>query len=157
MNVYVRPPSPSAIYSLAHPLITHPQIHHVCEAGGGPCHRNIEAQNQMMRAMTGAPPVPPAPILPMPEGVRKLPLSRSCVNCHREPSEKRVIKRCARCKLTRYVFHRLKIYESLSSRGCNGRYCGYVIGYCVSYFWLLLTPFLKVSNVKRQITHATKQ
>jgi len=77
--------------------------HHLCEAGGGPCHRRIEAETAIMR-MQGGIIRPPAPRLPMPTGVSSFPLAGSCANCQKDktaqPDYK--INRCGKCKLIRY-------------------------------------------------------
>ena len=59
------------------------QVHHICEAGGGPCHEQIKAQTMMMRIQSGAP-GSRTPHLPMPPGVTSFPLAGSCANCQRD-------------------------------------------------------------------------
>ncbi|KIM92367.1 hypothetical protein PILCRDRAFT_810421 [Piloderma croceum F 1598] len=78
-------------------------VHHICEAGGGPCHEQIKAQTMMMRIQSGAP-GSPAPHLPMPSGVTSFPLAGSCANCQKDETAKAdfSISRCGKCKLIRY-------------------------------------------------------
>ncbi|KAK7064396.1 hypothetical protein R3P38DRAFT_41119 [Favolaschia claudopus] len=74
----------------------------VCEAKDGPCDRAAKAESDVWRRQAGFPPNPPNStrnINPMVQ-----PLSRSCALCHRDPSEapEMKLKRCSRCRLTRY-------------------------------------------------------
>ncbi|KAJ6509325.1 hypothetical protein C8R47DRAFT_1098310 [Mycena vitilis] len=77
-------------------------VHQLCETKDGPCDRSAKAESDLWRREAGHPPNPPNStrnINPVDQ-----PLSRGCVHCHRDPFEapKVKLKRCGRCKLTRY-------------------------------------------------------
>ncbi|KAJ7270007.1 hypothetical protein B0H12DRAFT_1044558 [Mycena haematopus] len=76
-------------------------IHHLCEAGGGPCHTTGENRGRE-RAIEAGAILPPSLYLPAPSG-SAIPLASGCVKCRRDETGApgAPISRCSRCKLTR--------------------------------------------------------
>ncbi|KAF7377834.1 MYND-type domain-containing protein [Mycena sanguinolenta] len=73
-------------------------VHHVCDAGAGPCAERLRQINAEVARQTG---LPPAANLPPTDQV--FPLSASCAVCHNETEKSRKnLKQCSRCELTRY-------------------------------------------------------
>ncbi|KAJ7169677.1 hypothetical protein C8R46DRAFT_205326 [Mycena filopes] len=77
-------------------------VHQLCENKDGPCDRAAKAESDVWRRDAGFPANSPnssRSINPVEQ-----PLSRSCVKCERDPLEapEMKLKRCSRCKLTRY-------------------------------------------------------
>ncbi|KAJ6620142.1 hypothetical protein B0H10DRAFT_2022922 [Mycena sp. CBHHK59/15] len=77
-------------------------IHHLCEAGGGPCHSTVESQARELASESGG--MLPAPSLRLPKHESAIPLANSCVKCQRDETGAAEFKisRCSGCKLTRY-------------------------------------------------------
>ena len=79
------------------------QVHHLCEAGGGSCHWQNEAETTMR--MQGGTIHLLAPCLSMLPSVSSFPLARSCTNCQMDktvqPDYK--INWCGKCKLIRFM------------------------------------------------------
>ncbi|KAJ7786097.1 hypothetical protein B0H16DRAFT_17554 [Mycena metata] len=76
--------------------------HQLCENKDGPCDRAAKAESNIWRQGFGHPPNPP-------NSTRNIdpveqPLSRGCATCQRDPraAPEVKLKRCGRCKLTRY-------------------------------------------------------
>ncbi|KAG9011052.1 hypothetical protein FRB94_008967 [Tulasnella sp. JGI-2019a] len=75
-------------------------IHHVCDAGPGPCLDQLNALQRLMEQTTGQPSVTPPPIA-KPPGI-EYPLASSCGLCHDETSAGKAMSKCGKCKLIRY-------------------------------------------------------
>jgi len=75
-------------------------VHHLCKTGNGACHKQVRAQNLMLRMLALDFRHPPMRILERP-GPSTLPLARNCAYCH-SLKPKMKIKRCGSCQLTRY-------------------------------------------------------
>ncbi|KAJ7430459.1 hypothetical protein B0H11DRAFT_2135876 [Mycena galericulata] len=78
-------------------------IHHLCEAGDGPCHTAVETRVRELALQPGStfpPPPPSVHISKPPEQV--IPLASSCVKCLRDETGAlgSAISRCSGCKLT---------------------------------------------------------
>jgi hypothetical protein len=101
-NSYV---SPSLGLSFAHCRVFYYllfQVHHVCDAGAGPCSEQLREINAYMAEASGFPPSG-LPRQPKRKGQEKFPMSSSCAVCHNEADESRKnLKQCAKCELTRY-------------------------------------------------------
>ncbi|KAJ6569364.1 hypothetical protein B0H19DRAFT_1135194 [Mycena capillaripes] len=78
-------------------------VHHLCEAGGGPCHSEVEARARELALETGGMAPAPSLHLPKPPGPA-IPLASSCAKCQRDETGApgSPISRCSRCKLIRY-------------------------------------------------------
>ncbi|KAJ6551702.1 hypothetical protein B0H19DRAFT_950154 [Mycena capillaripes] len=77
-------------------------VHHVCDAGTGPCAEQLRAVNAEVGRLTGFPPTG-LPVQARIKGGETYPLSSSCAVCHNEAEESRKsLKQCAKCELTRY-------------------------------------------------------
>ncbi|KAJ7074996.1 hypothetical protein B0H15DRAFT_43609 [Mycena belliarum] len=88
---------------LAAPSLVILNIHHLCEAGGGPCHTAVEARARELAIETGGMVPAPSIALPKPPGP-PIPLAGSCAKCQRDETGAPgfAIRRCSKCKLTRY-------------------------------------------------------
>jgi hypothetical protein len=100
MNIYVH-----FFVSFLHIINSHiinSQIHLICDAGGGECHKAIERQTAMMAVQAGQTPQS-TPILP--KGPGEFPLAASCAKCCQESTglPDSTISRCGGCKLIRLV------------------------------------------------------
>ncbi|KAJ7356419.1 hypothetical protein DFH08DRAFT_848993 [Mycena albidolilacea] len=89
----LRPPEPLVVL----------HIHHLCEAGGGPCHMAVENRARELAIAAGGMLPPPSLHLPKPSGPA-IPLASGCAKCQRDETGApgSTISRCSRCKLTRY-------------------------------------------------------
>ncbi|KAJ7654756.1 hypothetical protein B0H17DRAFT_1099629 [Mycena rosella] len=78
-------------------------IHHLCEAGGGPCHTAVETRVRDLAIEAGAILPPSAVHIPKLPGP-PIPLASSCAKCQRDETgiPAFAIRRCSKCKLTRY-------------------------------------------------------
>ncbi|KAJ7259687.1 hypothetical protein C8J57DRAFT_1338970 [Mycena rebaudengoi] len=78
-------------------------IHHLCEAGGGTCHRAAEKRIRDRASKSGGVPPPPPIYLPKPDGP-EIPLAGGCIRCQRDETAAAgfELKRCTGCHLTRY-------------------------------------------------------
>ncbi|KAJ6460959.1 hypothetical protein C8R45DRAFT_536069 [Mycena sanguinolenta] len=76
-------------------------VHHICDAGAGPCAETLKQVNAEMARKSGFP--PGNSLLNLPPGDKKFPMSASCAVCHDETEKSRKsLKQCSRCELTRY-------------------------------------------------------
>ncbi|KAK7008116.1 MYND-type domain-containing protein [Favolaschia claudopus] len=94
-------PRPSL--NISEPLVVL-HVHHVCEAGGGPCHTEVQNRARELALKAGG--ALPAPSMPLPKpSDAELPLASSCAKCEEEKTGALgfPISRCSRCKLIRQV------------------------------------------------------
>ncbi|EJD52555.1 hypothetical protein AURDEDRAFT_111215 [Auricularia subglabra TFB-10046 SS5] len=74
-------------------------VHHLCNAGAGPCAEAFAEQNAEAARLAGHPPSWKPIGRPSP----KYPMSATCAMCHEETeSVRKSLKQCSRCKFTRY-------------------------------------------------------
>ncbi|KAK7064918.1 MYND-type domain-containing protein [Favolaschia claudopus] len=94
-------PRPSL--NISEPLVVL-HIHHVCEAGGGPCHTEVQNRARELALKAGG--ALPAPSMPLPKpSDAQIPLASSCAKCEEEKTGAPgfPISRCSRCKLIRQL------------------------------------------------------
>lgn len=83
-------------------LLTYHQVHHVCDAGAGPCIDMIDRMNAQVSLSAGMPPTA-QPRLPKLPGQGEFPLAGSCGKCNHEETGRMNMNRCSGCKLIRSV------------------------------------------------------
>ncbi|KAJ7917971.1 hypothetical protein B0H13DRAFT_1449209, partial [Mycena leptocephala] len=92
----------SASWTHLTPPRSNSYVHHICDAGAGPCSEQLREINAYMAEASGFPPSG-LPRQPKRKGQEKFPMSSSCAVCHNEADESRKnLKQCAKCELTRY-------------------------------------------------------
>ncbi|KAJ7269997.1 hypothetical protein B0H12DRAFT_1067433 [Mycena haematopus] len=96
-----------------------PKIHHLCEAGGGPCHTAVEDRARELAIEAGGMLPPPSLYLPN-TSESAIPLASGCVKCQRDETGApgAPISRCSRCR-SRQFYPRIFVLRNHASAECQ--------------------------------------